>query len=997
MPIALSGSTIVISSGFASGTATGGSATTLTGSGFSTAWANRIVWITGGTGAGQSRFIRAATTTTLTVEPAWDVSPASGSTFSIGYTWADIDAAMASVTVSSASFYLVPNNLTLSAGGFIGSINEHVRFTVSVPVLSTEAGSLWQQGRLLSSGTAAQGGAVELAYAATAGAFNDYALAGQVRWYRVNIAALPSTGNYRINNAITSQGLDFRDCYFNNIYVVARSADRIERCAVNTKPFWIKSAIAPTLGDLSFIENSFVISGDNGAGTDSHYVGLTFEGIPPDAVFSRPYWVWNTASKEGTYFWNTSAPAFADTFAASYWSGGIKEGSGFYTGRTVNVRTRQPDGSALASVLIGLWGNAGNAAWFEGVNTTTGVPINSLTITTDGSGNYANPHPAVAGQSGLVVAERIKKDGATQYGPWTVRARKYGYLEAGGARSYANNATETLIISVDAAITQTDAATVAAYTAIENSAKFYDRYQYFLSLAANIKTDIGLARSGTLIDAGSYNVIIDATAAEAFALSGNTITIKASIYTGDMTTTGIITLANGAQFVGTRTDANGTVAPPVLQSVTVSNGVAGTLLLIQDVTNPEAPITLYLGTPSSWPYAWIDTVDYVADRDIRVRAAYQSGTTAKLFVDEVIGTSTYAAPALGYRLNQQDDTVYNTRAQDGSTVAGITINDVALLIEVTTGAIEWGALYAYEVYWLATSAGIVDEGRITTALDSANYVFEGAWKIKNVSSPVVPLVISGGWGRSAADNTTQSLIDTTGGPIFAAPDQVYTTIVSTASPVITGDISQVPAAVQSGLTAQGLTTARAARLDNLDAAVSSRNAVEPDNLGIAEIKAKTDMLAITGGYVEAVAKAVDDKAGYALTTAERAAVATEVEAALLNDGDGQQLINAIVNAIGNQNVDEIALVAAIRADIERAGGSVAGIKAKTDALPADPAGVSDLPDVSGLATDTQIAAAVRSNLEAGTPVPVDVRLMNSAQVVGDGSEPNPWRGAGVQP
>lgn len=48
-------------------------------------------------------------------------------------------------------------------------------------------------------------------------------------------------------------------------------------------------------------------------------------------------------------------------------------------------------------------------------------------------------------------------------------------------------------------------------------------------------------------------------------------------------------------------------------------------------------------------------------------------------------------------------------------------------------------------------------------------------------------------------------------------------------------------------------------------------------------------------------------------------------------------------------------------------------------------------------TAAQVAAAVRSNLEAGAPVPVDVRLMNSAEVVGDGSEANPWRGAGVQP
>lgn len=383
------------------------------------------------------------------------------------------------------------------------------------------------------------------------------------------------------------------------------------------------------------------------------------------------------------------------------------------------------------------------------------------------------------------------------------------------------------VILADLSITQATKATVDAYTTLETSAKFYDRAKSWLVDNYTGQSAALVSRSGSLIDAGSYNVVIDATAAQAFALSGNTITIKASIYTGDMTTTGIITLANGAQFNGTRTDANGTIAPPTLQSVTITNGVAGTLLLIQDVTNPSSPVTLYLGTPSSWPHTWTDSSDYVADRDIRIRAAYQSGTSAKLFVDEEIGTSTYASPALSYRLNQQDDTVYSTNAVDGSTVTGITINDTALLIETTIGSIDWGDIYAYEVYWLATEDGIIDEGRIITAIDAANYIFEGPWKIKNVSSPSAPLVISGGWGRSKSDNTTQSMIDTTGGTIFAAPDQVYATIVSTSDAVITGDIADIPAAVQTGMTAQGYTAARANSIDSMQASIDALNDFNP--------------------------------------------------------------------------------------------------------------------------------------------------------------------------
>ena len=43
-----------------------------------------------------------------------------------------------------------------------------------------------------------------------------------------------------------------------------------------------------------------------------------------------------------------------------------------------------------------------------------------------------------------------------------------------------------------------------------------------------------------------------------------------------------------------------------------------------------------------------------------------------------------------------------------------------------------------------------------------------------------------------------------------------------------------------------------------------------------------------------------------------------------------------------------------------------------------------------------IAAAVLAALQA-TTIPVDTQRMNGADIIGDGSEANPWRGVGVQP
>jgi hypothetical protein len=300
-----------------------------------------------------------------------------------------------------------------------------------------------------------------------------------------------------------------------------------------------------------------------------------------------------------------------------------------------------------------------------------------------------------------------------------------------------------------------------------------------------IKSSIATDAAMRLEDTGRANRSEFIKGAETYAIEifgTGTVTLEEVTYTGYtkplniLATTGTVTIELAAGDTQPTFDSAGATVvflqPIPTQSVTVSNGVAGTLLLIQDVTDSANPITLYLDSPASFPHTWTDPSPYVADRDIRVRAAFQSGATAKIFVDELIGTSTNTALALAYRLNQVDDTVYISNAIDGSTVTDVVIDDAALLIEVDTGTISWDLLYAFEVHWLATAAGIVDEGRIITAIDAANYVFEGPWKIKNVSSPSVPLVISGGYGRSKVDGTTATLIDTTGGTVFSNPDQV---------------------------------------------------------------------------------------------------------------------------------------------------------------------------------------------------------------------------------
>jgi hypothetical protein len=139
--------------------------------------------------------------------------------------------------------------------------------------------------------------------------------------------------------------------------------------------------------------------------------------------------------------------------------------------------------------------------------------------------------------------------------------------------------------------------------------------------------------------------------------------------------------------------------------------------------------------------------------------------------------------------------------------------------------------------------------------------------------------------------------------------------------------------------------ANSTKLANLDASISSRLAdadyVAPTSApSVADIRAE---LAVELGRLDAsVSSRLAGSAYTAPTTPPTAAeIAIAVEGSLLNEGDGQQVLNAIVGAIGNTNLSEVSLVAAVRADLERNGG-------KLDSIPTTAA-----PSASAVASATR--------------------------------------------
>jgi hypothetical protein len=111
-------------------------------------------------------------------------------------------------------------------------------------------------------------------------------------------------------------------------------------------------------------------------------------------------------------------------------------------------------------------------------------------------------------------------------------------------------------------------------------------------------------------------------------------------------------------------------------------------------------------------------------------------------------------------------------------------------------------------------------------------------------------------------------------------------------------------------------TELAVELGRLDASVSSR---------LAGSSYTAPTTPPTAAEITTAVWAAADKTGYSLTSAERTAIAAAVEGSLLNEADGQAVLNALVSAIGNTNLSEVSLVAAVRADLERNGGKLDSI------------------------------------------------------------------------
>lgn len=304
-------------------------------------------------------------------------------------------------------------------------------------------------------------------------------------------------------------------------------------------------------------------------------------------------------------------------------------------------------------------------------------------------------------------------------------ARHYGYV-------FDSNAYRT----VNPYITQTNEATVGAYTGISINTgtstitltsnhsiqEIYDYTQWYLCQTANLSVTPFLSTADGVNFTSTYNLTLNGgsiTGTGALNLGTSTFTRA-----GSETSTLPITYNSGAN---------------VFTSVTVSGLVANSRVRVNNTTdNIELYNAVVTGTSVTLPVTW------TANKSLDVRVTNVIGTTAYLPY-QTSGTLTSAGAS--FTASQALDTVYNSNAIDGSTVTEFATDYPNLQVDLSSGSSTTvQRLYNWYQYATHTSQGIVYYFNGINAKDTNNYVIRAstiALQLDNTSANNIK--ITGGY------------------------------------------------------------------------------------------------------------------------------------------------------------------------------------------------------------------------------------------------------------
>ena len=759
-----------------------------------------LLWKNGSnTGNWEVRFIESATASTVTVtDGGFSSAPPSGANFAISTNLADIDAAFADTIVRSAgrSYQIIDRDFALSSNAFVADVN------ASLSSKSTQTGSGFIATYPVANNCVLQFGRL------VGGEANDSV--ETIGGCHLLLEVSNNTLMFTNQGSFASAGcvLNFYGCLIESIgngfspFIRAPGPMRIIGCVCDGPMGGRLYSTASELVDTRFSGN------ENGGVAWS--LGASFTRAIDNAFFYQ-----NVAAIK-------SFEGFTGTFSNTR----------FADSNTYIIQPQAQSGLLFSFVdcttfdVSKINGNTGNYEQLKSINYTitdsggtglTGVKV--AVYDTLGGVQGGGVQTSSSGTVPAINARFFRKSHNVStpisYAPFDIRIRRYGYTYLGfqSAVSEPIKQEVRLVVNPDIVSTEAQAAAITGIslnfatetvtiTQDADTQKLYDYYQYQLDQTANMIYGEDLVRAGNSFDLDDWDMVVDGCD-----------------YEGDATTTGLITLINGATFTGTRTDANGTVLP--LRNVSITGITAGSRLQIYNVTTAaEVVNTTVAGTSYTATYA--EGTGYNSGDTVRIRLTQTATTTAKLSLEATALATDAGWAAL---VSQQDDTVYNAIAVDGSTVTTFTADYINDQVDVTVATdFNISDFYAWWIYNLTTAQGIREFFGGITAEDVVNF---------RINTSVLSLFLDNTTTSEIIQLDTRRFYRDAGGTPVGYPVLRPTTgggginvnwqdKVFSAPTVITGDIADVPAKVQSGLTAQGYTTDRAAE--------------------ISAIKAKTDVL-----------------------------------------------------------------------------------------------------------------------------------------------------------
>jgi hypothetical protein len=198
--------------------------------------------------------------------------------------------------------------------------------------------------------------------------------------------------------------------------------------------------------------------------------------------------------------------------------------------------------------------------------------------------------------------------------------------------------------------------------------------------------------------------------------------------------------------------------------------------------------------------------------------------------------------------------------------------------------------------------------------------------------------------------------------------------ISSRSSLTTGDLPSVPSAASVASAVRTELT----ELSNLDASVSSRLAGSAYTAPTSAPSASAVATAVRtelGTELGRIDQSISSRLASAdyTTPPTTAQISAAVEGSLLNETDGQAVINALVGAIGNTNLSEVSLVAAVRADLERVGG-------KIDSIPTDSApSAASVATAVWSASTKEITGGTVTTLTNSPDVPTEAEIASQVR------------------